>query len=354
MHEIQDDFRTLRDGHRRRSNDTGQHRRLSDDELDDFRRGVGEEASWEREEDEFEMHERQANAYRERLRASMSESLSSGTDRGDRGLRRRRAPGVGDEEAQVRVPVLDVRTPTSPELPHHSLGDVSPTADDVASLPSNASHEETIKSDSESDAAKNGLLGLDFGQQQAPPSITTSSDVQRETLPTSDPFVNIVDGTASSWHAVFTDRPASHSAKTTTSDNGSIHQSSRSFDELTDEGHVILDTNGLSQTPSDQQLNAPDSPYNSNRALQPPSHTAPSTGSRSNRTDSEPDFEVLSDTAESEGRWSYLHAPPSPTISTGSEPMGGRGIDVFSDGEDSWAELSAGSDVEGERRVVRS
>ncbi len=79
--EIQDDIRTLRDGRRRsQGRRDGGHRRLSDDELDDFRRGVGEEASSESAQHEFEMHERQASEYRERLRASMTEGLNGSAE----------------------------------------------------------------------------------------------------------------------------------------------------------------------------------------------------------------------------------------------------------------------------------
>ncbi|SPO31321.1 uncharacterized protein UTRI_05874_B [Ustilago trichophora] len=390
VNEIQDDFRTLRDG-RRRSR-TG-HRRLSDDELDDFRRGVGEEASRESAQHEFEMHERQASAYRDRLRASMSESMASGSDAQDhgRGLRRRRPTGPSnDADGQQReansfsVPVIDLRRPTSPELPHHALGDASPSVVDAASLPPDSrfnsvrsvgkpqplesSRNATSKGDSETDAAKNILIGLEFGQQEeAPASVSASSAQQVDTANVNDPFATIVDDTASSWHAVFSDRATENANNIEVAD--SLHLSSSSPGELTDEGHVVLDTAGLSQTLSDQQhsfhdleidahdnaaSNAPDSPYRSNRALHPPSQTAPSTGSRSGR--SEPDFEVLSDTADSESRWSHLHAPPSPTISSGSEPVDvgeARGIDVFSvtsDGEDSWAEVSEASS-EGEGRV---
>lgn len=395
VNEIQDDFRTLRDGRRRPRNG---HRRLSDDELDDFRRGVGEEASRESAQHEFEMHERQALAYRDRLRASMSESIASGSGAQDhgRGLRRRRRPTgpSNDAEGQHReaksfnVPVVDVRRPTWPELPHHSVGDVSPSVVDAASLPpdsrfnsvrsagkvqpSECSQNATSKFGSETDAAKNGLLGLDFGQpEESPASVSTSSDQQVDTANVNDPFATIVDGTASSWHAVFSDRAVEHTTNTAVAN--SLHLSSSSPEELTDEGHVVLDTAGLSQTLSDQQQsfhdlytdahdnavsNPPDSPYRSNRALHPPSQAAPSTGSRSGR--SEPDFEVLSDTVDSESRWSHLHAPPSPTISSGSEPVdmgAGRGIDVFSvtsDGEDSWAEVSeAGSEGEGRVSSVR-
>ncbi|SPO30035.1 uncharacterized protein UTRI_05874 [Ustilago trichophora] len=394
VNEIQDDFRTLRDGRRRPTNG---NRRLSDDELDDFRRGVGEEASRESGQHEFEMHERQASAYRDRLRASMSESMASGSVAQDhgRGLRRRKATGPSnDAEGQHReaksfhVPVVDLRRPTLPELPHHSLGDASPSVVDAASLPSDSrfnsvrsaakvqpsetSQKATSKVGSETDAAKNGLLGLDFGQQEeSPASVSAPSDQQVDTANVNDPFATIVDGTASSWHAVFSDRAAEHTNNTEIT--SSLHLSCSSPEELTDEGHVVLDTAGLSQTLSDQQQsfhdlytdahnndasNSSDSPYRSNRALHPPSQAAPSTGSRSGR--SEPDFEVLSENADSESRWSHLHAPPSPTISSGSEPVdmgAGRRIDVSSvtsDDEDSWAEVSeAGSEGEGRVSSVR-
>lgn len=381
VNEIQDDFRTLRDGRRRHSRSRQHHRRLSDDELEDFRRGVGEEASRESVQHEFEMHERQASAYRDRLRASMSESFASGSEPQGRGLRQRRPVNTrnNDEERQrsgtsKTVPVVDVRRPSSPELPHHRLGDASPSVGDATSLPADSRFNsvrslsgisespdspqtKASKANNYSIAADTDLLGLDFGQQQEPSSSTSDSHVvkeqHREPTAAGDPFANIVDGTASSWHAVFSDRE------------------SISLNNDTDEGHVIFDTNGLSQTLSDQHQSfhdlhqdihsanasvAPDSPYRSNRALHSPPQTAPSTGTRSGRTESEPDFEVLSDTAESEGRWSHLHAPPSPTISSGSDVVAARGLEVFSvmsDGEDSWAELSeAGSDVEG-GRVVR-
>lgn len=393
--EIQDDLRTLRDGRRRGH---GGHRRLSDDELDDFRRGIGEEASSESAQHEFEMHEQQAAEYRDRLRASMTESMISGGSQQDRGLRRRRPAGENGsqghhtERTQRRVPVVDVRPPTSPTAPHHSIGDASSSFVEAADLtdPSDwrfipirsaradtqvitPSRNETRTEETENHAERNGLLGLNFNHQEPSASVTECAEGQTEaaTAPseprdeeatTNDPFANIVDGTASSWHAVFSDRALEQDH------NLSAGQSPRlspaSAEDLNDQGLVVLDTNGLSQTLSDQQhsfheapadvSNPPDSPYRSNRALQPPNQEAPSTGSRSARAESEPDFEVLSDGAGSEGRWSHLHGPPSPTISSGSEPAP-RGLDVLSigsDGEDSWAELSEpGSYSEGETRV---
>ena len=383
VHEIQDDLRTLRDQHRRGSG----HRRLSDGELDDFRRGVGEEASRESTQHEFEMHEHQASAYRERLRASMNESLATDPIQPQQGLRRRRRTGSGGSEEQltettsVRIPVLDVRMPSSPELPHHQLGDASPSIVDVASLPSASrfnsvrvradparpsepSLNETGGQDDAGVAAKNGLLGLEFGSRSAEP--------QGDVVGPGDPFANIVDGTASSWHAVFADRTGDQPSNDHV--DPSLHLSVSSREDATDEGHVVLDTNGLSQTLSDQHLSfhsmradtptsVASNPSDSPR-LQALGESVASSGARSGRTESEADFEVLSDTTESEGRWSHLHAPPSPTISSGSEPIdvgAVRGIDVFSvtsDGVDSWAELSEpDSDADRSARtanVVRS
>lgn len=369
VNEIQDDLRTLRDG-RRRGPDHAP-RRLSDDELDDFRRGVGEEASSESAQHEFEMHERQASAYRNRLRASMTESLTTGTEHQDGTLRRRRPAGASDADREassptrnVSVPVIDKRAPRSPEVPHHSLGDVSPHT------PPEAQKDGTISGDADSDAARNGLLGLDFS-----PKEHTSADAERPQGESCDPFADFADGTASSWHAVFSDRTARRADETAHVEGDG--DSSRSVEDVMDEGHVVLDTNGLSQTLSDQQHSfhdiygdarssntsqSPDSPYRSNRALHPPSQEGPSTGSRSGHPDSEPDFDVLSDTADSQGRWSHVDAPPSPTISSGSEPGAVRGVDMssaHSDGQESWAELSEpGSDgggfVRGETRMSSS
>lgn len=388
VNEIQDDLRTLRNGRRRDSRNRDGHRRLSDDELDDFRRGVGEEASRESAQHEFEMHERQASAYRDRLRASMSEGLASGLERQE-GRLRRRHPAGGDDTSEapsartsiINVPVVDVRKSPSPEAPHHKVGSESPKAadtssqhpdppldsnkgDDSAEVPS-SSKLEMAHRDGETEAARNGLLGLDFDAQTSPPSEQQTTRSNK-----SDPFADIVDGTASSWHAVFNDRAVQHANDSPEQD--SQHHSSPAFEDVTDEGHVILDTNGLSQTLSDQQHSFHDlyadahssnaslssgSPYRSNRALRPPSHNAPSTGSRSVGVESEPDFEVISDTADSEGRWSQVHAPPSPTISSGSEPRALGGVDMISvdsDGHESWAELSRyGSDEEGSARSER-
>jgi hypothetical protein len=64
---------------------------------------------------------------------------------------------------------------------------------------------------------------------------------------------------------------------------------------------------------------------------------------------------VISDTAESEARWSHLDAPPSPTISSASEALNvtvrreAALSPAHSDAgdSDSWAELSEpGSDTE--------
>ncbi|SNX86592.1 uncharacterized protein MEPE_05301 [Melanopsichium pennsylvanicum] len=389
--EIQDGFRTLRDDRlstNRRANRLG---RLSDDELDAFRRGVGEEASSESAQHEFEMHERQASAYRDRLRASMTENMLSGQDGHGQRLRRRRRPagsGRGDGEASdmtraVNVPVMDGQTPSSPELPHHSLGDASPSIGDAASLPpvsrfnsisraanvnaSEPSSDETAKSDVDIIVARNDLLGLDFGPKEVPNSACAPSDQRSETTNAADPFTTIVNGTASSWHAVFSNRSAEAlNAATTAAARDSFHVCSSSNEDPMDESHVVLDTNGLSQTLSDQQesfhdldadahstSSASDSPYQSNRALQPPSQNAPSTGTSSERPESEPDLEVLSDTTLSEDRWSHLQGPGSPTISSGGSEVDGMGrrIEVISDGEESWAELSdVGSNV-GETRV---
>ena len=383
VNKVQDGFHTLREGRQPNTGSNRHHRRLSDDESEDFRRGAGEEASRESVQHEFEMHERQASAYRDRLRASMSESFTNGSEQQGRGLRQRRpansdSQGQHEETEGIRrtMPVVDLRRSSSPELPHHRVGDASPSVGDAASLPADLrfnsvrslggiakspdspQHDTTKTQDDRSHAAKNGLLGLDFGQQTASSAASDLDDAKdsgREKTAHQDSFTSIVDGTASSWHAVFSDRE------------------SVSANNDSDKGHVVLDTNGLSQTLSDQHdpfhdldqdahstnaSNAPDSPYRSNRALHSPPQTAPSTDTRSGRTESEPDFEVLSDTAGSEGRWSHLHAPPSPTISSGSDIGAACGIEVFSatsEGEDSWAELSeVGSDVEGgEERVVR-
>ncbi|CBQ69994.1 conserved hypothetical protein [Sporisorium reilianum SRZ2] len=377
--EIRDEFRERREGRRRAGGSGNRHRRLSDGELDDFRRGIGEEASSESAQHEFEMHERQASAYRDRLRASMSGGFDHGLEQPDSRLRRRRPAGGSGAEGEpsspsnnIKVPVVDIRTPTSPELPHHSLGEASPSVKDAASLPSDsrfnsvgstkaaeAVQQETTDSDAESGAAKNGLLGLDFG-----PKASASLDEQAGQAPASDPFADIVDGTASSWHAVFSDR-ANEPSNETVPEGVTGHSSpAPSVPELPEEAHVVLDTNGLSQTLSDQQhsfhdlytgssnaSDTHDSPYRSNRALHSPSQNARSNGSRSETAESEPDFEVLSDTAGSEGRWQHLEMPPSPTVSSGSEGIAVRGMDaisVSSDGQDSWAELSEpGSDVEG-------
>lgn len=384
VNEIQDDLRTLRDSRRRdNSRSRDGHRRLSDAELDDFRRGVGEEASKESAQHEFEMHERQASAYRDRLRASMSESLTSGTDPQDGRLRRRRPAGAdaASEDRPARtsinsVPVMDARKATSSDASHHSVTSASTKmADGLSSKPdsvkgdnapeaSSSSHLGTAHPDGETEAARNGLLGLDFDAQTSLPS-----DKQTARSNTSDPFADIVDGTASSWHAVFSDRNDQQAQKPAAQD--SLDASSPSPEELTEEGHVILDTNGLSQTLSDQHQHsfhdlyaeahsssnsshASGSPYRSNRALHAPSPNPPSTGSRSVGAESEPDFEVLSDTADSEGRWSQVQAPPSPTISSGSEAAAMGGVDmvsVYSEGQESWAELSRyGSDEEGSVR----
>ncbi|EST08385.2 hypothetical protein PSEUBRA_002142 [Kalmanozyma brasiliensis GHG001] len=384
VHEIQDDLRTLRDGRRRdtsRSRDG--HRRLSDDELDDFRRGVGEEASRESAQHEFEMHERQASAYRDRLRASMSESLTSGTDQQDGRLRRRRPAGAdaANEDRSARtsiisVPVMDTRKTTSPEMTHHRVGSASSKTDEVPSAQlvtetgdhgaeaSTSSDLERGDSRGETEAARNGLFGLDFDVQTS-----QALDQENARSNASDPFADIVDGTASSWHAVFSDRTAQRADQPATQDSRDTFSPSQ--EELTEEGHVILDTNGLSQTLSDQQQHSfhdlyadahsssnnshtSGSPYRSNRALHPPSLNPPSTGSRSAGAESEPDFEVISDTADSEGRWSQVQAPPSPTMSSGSKPAAVGGVDmisVHSDGQESWAELSRyGSDEEGSIR----
>ncbi|CDU22426.1 uncharacterized protein SPSC_01056 [Sporisorium scitamineum] len=378
--EIRNEFRTRREDRRRGSGGNG-HRRLSDGELDDLRRGVGEEASSESAQHEFEMHERQASAYRDRLRASMSRGLAQELDQPDSRLRRRRPAGTSDAEGEslsptnsIKVPVIDVRTPSSPEVPHHSLGDASPSVKDAASLHSDSrfnsvgsakapevAQQDTASSDAETDAAKrNGSLGLDFG-----PQAPESAGGQAAQAAMSDPFADIVDGTASSWHAVFSDRthgPINESVLDRVAGHLSPAPSSQ---DLAEEAHVVLDTNGLSQTLSDQRHSFHDlyaeahdgdssdasaSPYHSNRALHSPIQDAGSNGSRSDGASSESDFEVLSDTAESEGRWQHLEAPPSPTISSGSEAIAVGGIDAFSvtsDGQDSWAELSEpGSDVE--------
>lgn len=377
--EIRDEFRTRRDGRRGRTSGDNARRRLSDGELDDFRRGVGEEASSESAQHEFEMHERQASAYRDRLRASMSEGAVRGFDQPDSRLRRRRPANASDTEGKsssptnsIKVPVIDVRAPASPELPHHSLGDASPSVKDAASLPSDsrfnsvrsakasgASQQETTSADTESGAAKNGLLGLDFGPQSS-----ASSDEQAGQGVTGDPFVDIVDGTASSWHAVFSDRTQEPSNETVLESIAGHSSPALSLQDAAEEAHVLLDTNGLSQTLSDQQSSfhelyaeAPGndasqtSPHQSDRALHTPSQDARSNGSRSETAESEPDFEVLSATADSEGRWQHLEAPPSPTISSGSEDIAVGSVDTFSvtsDGQDSWAELSEpGSDAEG-------
>lgn len=382
--EIRDDLRTLREGRRRGHGNNNAHRRLSDAELDDFRRGVGEEASSESAQHEFEMHERQASAYRDRLRASMSEGLASGAEQPDSRLRRRPPAGTSGTEggsslrtSNIKEPVIDVRRSTSPEVSHHDVGDASPSIADEASLPPDsrfnsvrsvrapeASTEEAEGGDADSDAARNGLLGLDFGQQAS-----TSSDQQAVRVAVKDPFADIVDGTASSWQAVFSDRAPERTNETEA--ERAVHSSSRSpsptasLPEVTDEGHVILDTNGLSQTLSDQRHSFHDlygeahgsnashsssSPYRSNRALHSPAQAATSIDSRSGASESEPDFEVISDTADSEGRWHHLEAPPSPTISSGSEAIavgGNDAIPVTSDGQESWAELSEpGSDGE--------
>lgn len=279
VNEISNGLQTLRDDHRRRND--GSQRRLSDGELDDFRKGVGEEASSESAQHEFEMHERQASFYRDRLQESMTQNLANMTRQQEGGLRRRNPSTI-------------------------------------------------------------------------------------------DPFTDVTDGTASSWHAAFSDRTTKcANERPNVETNGDLTQS---LQDVTDEGHVILDTNGLSQTLSDQQSSfhdlgidshssnashSSDSPYRSNRALQAFGQEDLSSGSGSGRTESEPDFEVLSDTADSQGRWSHVDAPPSPTISSGSEPVAVRvndAISVNSDGQESWAELSEpGSDEEssapGEGRV---
>lgn len=377
VNEISGDLRTLRDGRRRGNTGNGNpHRRLSDGEPDDFRRGVGEEASSESAQHEFEMHERQASAYRDRLKASMTDSLTSGRERQDATLRRRRPTGADDAEeggSTVNVPVVDVRRSKSPEVPHHSLGDdlsTSSEANDTTSTtpgPLETMHKnrsdgttsvtseiETIGDETDSDAARNELLGLDFSRQTS-----SSPNHEDSRATTTDPFDNVVDGTASSWHAVFSDRTTERDAQ--------------DLQDGPDEGHLVLDTNGLSQTLSDQQHSfhdlyidtrssndsaSSDSVYRSNRALHSPSLSAVRTSSNSGRSGSEPDFEVLSDTADSQGRWSHVDAPPSPTISSGSEPAAVRGIDamsVASDGQESWAELSEPGDGEdvgrGETRV---
>ena len=377
--EIRDDLRILREGRRRGrgyGNDDAHHR-LSDAELDDFRRGVGEEASSESAQHEFEMHERQASAYRERLRASMSESLASGTEEPNTRLRRRRTAGKNGTEggaslqtSRINVPVIDVRRSTSPEAPHHSVGDASPSIVDEASLAVDsrfnsirsvkaleAPRKDSGGGDAHSGAARSGLLGLDFGQQAS-----SSSDNQTKRTTVSDPFADIVDGTASSWQALFSRSSPEPSSETEADRAVDVLSRSRSLSaslpEATDEGHVILDTNGLSQTLSDQRRSFNDlhaeahgsdtwhssgSPYRSNRALHSPSQATTSFGSRSGASESEADFEVISDTAVSEGRWHHLEAPPSPAISSGSEPVAVGGIDtvsVMSEGQESWAELS--------------
>lgn len=380
VNEIQRDFRTRRD--ERRRGDDG-HTRLNDDELDDFRRGVGEEASSERSQHEFEMHEREASAYRDQLRASMMQASGSNPHHSSDGLRRRRrstadgASGVAQDENATTTAVDEVRVTASPELPHHKLGNASPSIGDTASLADagdsrfNSVRGRAIKAEprealaedvAENDAAKNGLLGLDFRQPDTPPSLDPApSEPHQDSAPSQrDPFADIVDDTASSWHAVFDNRSAALSRRNT-DDEVSVIEYPSVRGHSSEEGHVELDTNGLSQTLSEQHLGAPrhdgmssvgSSPCRSNRALAEPSEGS-GAGSRSDR--SEPDFEVISDTAESEARWSHLDAPPSPTISSASEALNvtvrreAALSPAHSDAgdSDSWAELSEpGSDTE--------
>lgn len=373
VNEIHRDFRTRRD--ERRRGDDG-HTRLNDDELDDFRRGVGEEASSERSQHEFEMHEREASAYRDQLRASMMQASGSNPHHSSDGLRRRRrsnadgASGIAADQTATTAAVEEKRVPASPELSHHNLGDASPSIGDTASLADagdsrfntvrgralNAEPRETLAEDAaENDAAKNGLLGLDFSQPNTPPSLDPAPSKSQ-----CDPFADIVDDTASSWHAVFDNRSAALSRRNT-DDEASVIEHPSAHGHLSEEGHMELDTNGLSQTLSEQHLGAPrddgtnsvgSSPYRSNRALAAPIEGADA-GSSSGG--SEPDFEVISETADSEARWSHLDAPPSPTISSASEALNVTArreaalSPAHSDAgdSDSWAELSEpGSDTE--------
>ncbi|KAN0062833.1 hypothetical protein ACQY0O_004653 [Thecaphora frezii] len=175
--EIRDDIRGGLQG--RRGRDRGNaHHRLSDEELNDFRRGRTEVGGRYRDgpdeeqpgrgligrrrssssatiRGEFELHERQASAYRDHLAASMVYGKTTGLEAHSptTTLRRRNPPDTAPAQhgsfanawsgpfssptppmfKQERQETAAAGLLASPEVPHHALGDASPTID-TASL----------------------------------------------------------------------------------------------------------------------------------------------------------------------------------------------------------------------------
>ncbi|EPQ27341.1 uncharacterized protein PFL1_05263 [Pseudozyma flocculosa PF-1] len=239
--EIRDD---IRDGIRgRRSPRRGNSDRLSDAELDEFRhsprghrsqyrdgsaithaeeeqmtRGlVGRgrrSSSSETLRSEFEMHERQSSAYRAHLAASMGYAKSTGVDdQHQTALRRRNAPNGAlvstansSEEARSAGPATATDLLASPELPHHALGDASPTMTDTASLARTAGDDEA-----DDDDDRNSIRGSGSGDRtplSASSPRTAYSILSAAPRPplVADPFGDpegVGDMAVSSWQAVF-------------------------------------------------------------------------------------------------------------------------------------------------------
>lgn len=300
--EIREDVRSLRDQRRARQR---RAERLRDDELDDFRQGVGEEHSVESGQHGFEMHEREAEAYRDRLRASFvaTHIQQYGSDAG---LRRRRS-----------------RT-TDPIAPHHSVGNLSPSMTEDAALTELQPAVSAVSED---------LAGLTF----APASSSS-------TLPDEAP-VTEVDGSTSSWTEAFDMGRASanhsdaHSTGSDTPGSNADHPPD----------HMALETNGLSRTLSDQhsfhQTHGEHEFVLTSNAPSVLNQTSDEDYDAEHEGSAELEFETLSvgDSDGSSDPWSQLLSPSSPSLSglTTDTDRDERALEhVLSEGE-SWSEISS-------------
>lgn len=304
--EIREDVRSLRAD--RRQTMRRRAERLRDDELHEFRQGIGEEQSAEVQHDGFEMHEREAEAYRQRLRDSFAGQAQN--KRSEQGLQKRRGytsePLVHPENMSATL-----TTQSSPSTP------CSPAVSAIAQ----------------------DLKGLTFAQASS--SVTISD---KASPPCSLPDV---DDSTASWTAVIQRHGSSFGGSDAVlggADNaGHVISSRISNDSDAASEHIALETSGLSQTVSQQHL------QDFVLASTSPSVTSQTTVEDydAEREDSdELAFDMLSgdDSDNLSDHWSQLHSPsrsPGPERSNMLlRPMQPAIEHVLSEGE-SWAEVSS-------------